>query len=106
MAKFYGAIGYAIPNETAPGVWEDQIIEQNYRGDVILNQQRWQKNEGVNDNLNLDNSISIIADAFAYVNFGYIKYIVWRGQKWKIQSLAISRPRLILQIGGVYNGGQ
>lgn len=104
MAKFYGAIGYAIQGETVPGVWIDQIIEKNYRGDVILNQERWQPSEGANDNLNLDNSISIIADEFAYGNAVSMRYIVWRGQKWKIQSLAISRPRIILQIGGVYNG--
>ena len=105
MAKYYGAIGYAIPTETAPGVWEDKTNEKNYRGDVILSQQRWQKSENFSDEFNLDNSISIIADEFAYANFGYIKYIVWHGQKWKIQSLAINRPRIVLQIGGIYNGG-
>ena len=105
MAKFKGAIGYVSQVETAPGVWEDLATEKNYRGDVILNQQRWQPSEGVNDNLNLDNSISIIADAFAYTNFGYIKYIIWHGHRWKIQSLAVARPRIVLQIGGLYNGG-
>lgn len=105
MAKFYGAIGYAIQTETAPGVWEDQITEKNYRGDVVINQQKWQKTEEVNDNFNLDNSISIIADEYAYTNFGHIKYIVWHGQKWNIQSMAINRPRIVLQIGGLYNGG-
>lgn len=105
MAKFYGAIGYAIQQDnTAPGVWRDHVVEKMYRGDVILNQQRWQKSEGVNDNFNIDNSISIIADEFAYTNLGYIKYIVWRGTKWNIQSLAVNRPRIVLQIGGVYNG--
>jgi len=105
MAKFYGVIGYAIQTETAPGVWEDAIIERNYRGDVILAQQRWQKTEGVSDDLNLDNSISIIADGFVYANLGFIKYVNWHGQKWNIKSLAINRPRLVLQIGGIYNGG-
>ena len=105
MAKFKGAIGYVSQVETAPGVWEDQVTEKNYRGDVILSQERWQPTEGFNDNLNLDNSISIIADIYAYANFGYIKYIVWHGQKWKVQSLAINRPRIVLQIGGLYNGG-
>lgn len=105
MGKFYGGVGYAIQVENPPGsgIWKDQIIEKNYRGDVILNQQRWEKTEGVNDNLTLDNSISIVADTFAYENFGYIKYVVWNGRKWKIQSLAINRPRIILQIGGPYN---
>lgn len=105
MAKFKGAIGYVSQVETAPGVWEDQVTEKNYRGDVILSQERWQPTEGVNDNLNLDNSISIIADIYAYANFGFIKYIIWNGQKWKVQSLAINRPRIVLQIGGLYNGG-
>ena len=105
MAKFYGVIGYAIQIEKRPGVWVDSIIEKSYRGDIILNQQRWQPSENVNDNFNIDNSISIIADEYMYKNVGFIKYIVWMGRKWKIQSLAINRPRIVLQIGGVYNGG-
>jgi len=105
MAKFSGIIGYVFPIETAPGVWDDQITEINYLGDVTLNQQRWQSTEKVNDNLTLDNSISIIANEYAYTNFGYIKYVIWKGQKWKVTSLVISRPRIVLQIGGLYNGG-
>ena len=105
MAKFYGAIGYAIPVETKPGVWKDQITEKSYRGDFVLNQQRWQQSEKVNDDLNLDNSISVIADVFAYSNLGFMKYVVMGGKKWKITSLAINRPRIVLQIGGLYNGG-
>lgn len=104
MAKFYGAIGYALQEETAPGVWTDKIVEKNYRGDVVLDQRRWQQSEQVNDNLNLDNSVSIIADPYAYQNIGNIKYIVWNGVTWKIQSISINRPRIILQIGGIYNG--
>jgi len=104
MAKFKGAIGYAFQEETAPGVWEDKIVEKNYRGDVILNQFRWQSSEQLNENLNVDNSISIIADEFAYLKFGFMKYVVWHGQKWKIQSLSVNRPRIVIQIGGLYNG--
>ena len=105
MAKFYGAIGYAIPAETKPGVWKDQITEKSYRGDFVLNQQRWQQSEKVNDDLNLDNSISVVADVFAYSNLGFMRYVVMGGKKWKITSLAINRPRIVLQIGGLYNGG-
>lgn len=105
MAKFHGMIGYAFQSETSPGVWEDQITEKSYRGDFILNQQRWQQSEKVNDDLNLDNSVSVVADAYAYSNSGYMRYIVMNGKKWKITSLAINRPRIVLQIGGLYNGG-
>lgn len=104
MAKFYGAIGYARQEETRPGVWTDKVIERNYRGDVVLDQRRWQPDDKANDNINIDNSISIVADEYAYENLGYIKYVVWSGIAWKVQSLSINRPRLVLQIGGVYNG--
>ena len=104
MAKFYGPIGYALSEETSPGVWTDVIIEKNYRGDVVLDQRRWQSADKLNDDLNVDNSISIVGDKYAYQNFGNMKYIVWDGNPWKIQSLSINRPRIILQIGGVYNG--
>ena len=105
MAKFYGVIGYVIQKEMSPGVWQDSVIEKSYRGDVILNQQRWQKSDGAVDNFNVDNSISIIADEYAYKNIGHMKYIVWNENKWCIQSLAVNRPRIVLQIGGLYNGG-
>ena len=104
MAKFYGAIGYARQEESKPGVWTDEIIEKNYRGDVVLDQRRWRPAEKVNDDINLDNSISIIADEYAYSNIGNMKYIVWNNTPWKIQSFSISRPRIVIQIGGIYNG--
>ena len=104
MAKFRGAIGYALPVESAPGVWTDTIVEKNYTGDVVLDQRRWQSADKENDDLNLDNSISIVADKYAYQHLGNMKYIVWDGIAWKIQSLSTNRPRVILQIGGVYNG--
>ena len=33
MAKFYGVIGYAVTEETKPGVWAEKIIERMYYGD-------------------------------------------------------------------------
>ena len=105
MAKFYGVIGYALQSQTAPGVWTDEITEKTYRGDISLNQQRWQSADKANKDFNLDNAVSIVADEFAYENFGFMRYIVWGGRRWEIQSLAINRPRIVVQIGGLYNGG-
>ena len=104
MAKFCGVIGYAFQEETAPGVWEDKVVEKVYRGDVILNQFRWQQGDKVNDDITVDNSISIVADEFAYVKLGFMKYVVWHGEKWKVKSVAVNRPRIVIQIGGLYNG--
>ena len=104
MSKFYGSVGYADTVETSPSVWEDTIIEKKYRGDVLRVSRRWQPTENLNDNLNISNEISILADPYAYRNFSKIKYVVWMDQAWKVQTVTVNRPRLILEIGGVYNG--
>ncbi len=102
MARFYGNVGYAKSEETAPGVWEDSITVRPYYGDVIRNTRRWENGEGVNDNLTINNQISIVADAYAYQNFHAIKYVEWMGSKWKVSSADVERPRIILNVGGVY----
>lgn len=106
MAKWYGAVGYATSVQTKPGVWKDQIIERMYSGDVNRNTSRWSaSSDSTNDDLNINNQISIVADPFAYQNFHSIKYVEFMGAKWKVTSVdASQRPRLILMLGGVYNG--
>lgn len=102
--RYYGKVGYAIPSETGLDIIEDTIVERSYYGDVLKNNRRWEKGEGVNDNLNISNRISIVADPFAYEHCYAIKYISWMGTNWKVTDLEIDRPRLILSIGGVWNG--
>lgn len=106
MARFFGAVGYAVKVEQRPGVWIDQIVEHNHYGDVIRNTRRWQEGADLNDDLKLSNSISIVADLFADENFHNIKYVKWKGGVWKVTTIEINPPRLILQLGGVYNGEQ
>lgn len=105
MTKYYGKIGFVKSKETVPGVWIDDVIEREYPGDIIKNVRRWDaKSDGINDNLNLNNSISIIADDFMLENASYIKYVELMGSLWDISTIDIQRPRLTLTIGGVYNG--
>ena len=104
MAKFYGVIGYATNVETVPGVWDEHIIERNYYGELIRNIRRLQTSDQLNDNINIANEISIIADPFANQNFQSMLYIEFMGAKWKISNVEVQYPRLILTVGGVYNG--
>lgn len=104
MAKFYGKIGYAITKETTPGVWVEEIVERSYYGDVIRNIRRLQGSENLNDDINVSNEISIVADAFANQNFHSMRYVEYMGAKWKVSSVEVKYPRLILNVGGVYNG--
>ena len=106
MAKFYGPVGYAKMVEVRPGVFKEQITEVNYFGDVLRNSRSLQSSENLNDNINIANKISIIADPFANENFHAMRYVVYMGTKWKIKDVEVEFPRLILTIGGVYNGKQ
>lgn len=105
MAKFCGKIGYAKRQQTAPGVWRDDIIEEHtHFGDVLQFYKRWENGEHLNDDLNVNHKISIISDPFICENFQSMKYVVWRGVKWKITNIEEAYPRFILTIGGVYHG--
>lgn len=106
MARFYGKVGYIETVETEPGsgVWQEQATERGYYGDVLRDSKRWERGEGVNDNLNVSNRISIVADPYAFRHFFAIKYVEWMGAFWKVETVEVERPRLILTIGGVYNG--
>lgn len=105
MARYYGKVGFRVLEEIRPGVYDQpRIIEYPYYGDVIRYTKRFQTGSGVNDDLNIDNQISIVADPFAREHFHEIAYILWMGAAWKVSSVEVQFPRLILSIGGVYNG--
>ena len=104
MGKFYGPIGYAETAETTPGIYEEQITERLYSGDLLQNTSLVRSSEQLNDNIDVANKISIIADPFAYQNFHAIRYVEFMGAKWKVSRVEVKHPRLILTMGGVYNG--
>jgi hypothetical protein len=106
MARFHGAVGFGSSTETSEnsGVWEDVIIELPYRGDIVKNTRRLQGTDGVNDNITVGNSISIVADSYAIEHFLDIKYVRWNGNLWIVSTVTVQRPRLLLDLGSVYNG--
>lgn len=104
MAKFYGTIGFAETKETSPGVYNEEIVEHFYYGDLIRNNRRLQSGDKVNDDINVSNEISIVADPYANEHFYAMRYVSFMGAKWKISNVDVQYPRLILTLGGVYNG--
>ncbi len=104
MARFYGTIGYGVSEETVPGVWSDEITERAYYGDILNDVRALSASEKVNDDVRMQSRISIVADAFALGNYLQIKYVEWAGSLWTVTSVDADRPRLILSLGGVYNG--
>ena len=104
MARFFGRIGYGEPVETEPGVWVDEIVEHSYFGDVIRNARNLKEGENLNADLSVQNSISIVADAYANDHFFAIRYVEWAGTLWTVSSVEVQSPRLLLRLGEVYNG--
>ena len=102
--KWHGVIGFADTIEEEPGIWTEDIFEHAYYGDVIRNTRSLQSSGQVNDDVNVSNLISIIADPYAMKTFHSIRYIEFMDTKWKVTNVEVQYPRLILTIGGVYNG--
>ena len=104
MSKWFGKIGYCETIEASPGVWTEQITEREYYGDLLKVSKKTQSSENLNDNITISNQISIVADPFANENLRLISYVTFMGTKWKITSADVQYPRIILTMGGVYNG--
>jgi len=104
MARFYGRIGYGESVENAPGAWSDEITERLYYGDVIRNARNLRDGEQLNKDLSVQNSISIVADAYANDHFFAIRYVEWAGVLWTVTTVEVVSPRLLLRLGEVYNG--
>lgn len=104
MARFHGRVGYGEAVETTPGVWVDQITERSYFGDVVRNSRNLREGENLNPNISVQNSISIVADAYANDHFFAIKYVEWSGVLWTVTKVDVQSPRLILTLGEVYRG--
>lgn len=108
MARFYGAVGFDRGERELPGavgVWAPRRMEErHYYGTILKHNRRWDNGENVNDDLNVTNRISIVADDETFRHCSGIRYVRWMGACWKVVSFEIARPRLILSLGGVWNG--
>lgn len=104
MAKWYGAIGYAEQVEKKPGVWVEEITERHYVGEILRNSRQLRSSDQLNDDINISNEISILSDPFAMQHFHTMRYVEFMGAKWKVSNINVQYPRLILTVGGLYNG--
>lgn len=102
--RFYGAVGFEETVNAGRGVFITEIVERTYYGDVIRwSSRRIAETQQQNDDIRMNNSISILADAYASKNYHQIKYVVWDGVKWNVTSVTVGRPRLTLELGDVYS---
>jgi hypothetical protein len=104
MSKFAGLVGYATQEETVPGVWSPVEKTSMMKGDVIRQSASVQNDAKVNSDITLNHRVSLIGDAYAFANYYNLKWINIDGRKLEVSSVELQRPRLIVTLGGVYNG--
>lgn len=102
--KYFGNVGFVVPVEKSRGVFEEQETVRPYYGDIINRSFQWQQNSNLNDDINVRAEISIIADMYCYEHFPHIRFVEYMGTTWKVTGIRDERPRLILTIGGLWNG--
>lgn len=106
MTKYAGLVGYVTQEESPPdsGIWLNKTVEVKMHGDIVTKSHSYAASDGVNDDITLQNRISLVGSPYAYSNFMTMKYVTWMGVKWKITDVEVQRPRLIVSLGGVWNG--
>lgn len=104
MTRWYGKIGFAVSTEETPGVWVESIIDRPYYGVLTKNTRRLRSSDKVNDDITIDNELSVLIDPYAYENFHSIRYAEFMNTKWKVNTVEVQYPRLVLELGGVWNG--
>lgn len=101
--RYSGVIGLAETSETVPGVWTPTITEKKVFGDVLQQSRRYDSGQQINEDLHLQNRLSVVYDSELLEKFTTAKYITWNSSKWKISSIEIQQPRLVISLGGLYN---
>lgn len=103
MAKYAGVIGFAESQEIEPGVWQETITERPYKFDVMRDQRRLVASDSINAEIAVTNYVSVVMDGFLPNRFHSIRYVEWHGSKWKVTTVEIQAPRLVMTIGALYN---
>lgn len=104
MNKWYGNVGYVETTEVEPGVWDERVTVKPYYGEFVKKSSKFQVSGEVNDDRDVSVELSIVADPYLDLHFNSIRYVEFGGAKWKVNTVEPRRPRLILSLGGEYNG--
>lgn len=106
MARFYGKVGFGQTQNQGNGVHELVVQWRMYAGDVVRNSRMIKDDQKVNSDFSVSNSISIVSDPHANEHFSAIRYVEWAGGLWEVVDVTVESPRLLLRLGGLYNGPQ
>lgn len=99
-------LGFSEKNkEVRPGVWKMQPEEVTHRAKLLTYNKDYDSGEEVNDDLKLRNRYEIVMKD-KKLDYQDMRYVIVKGTKWKVSALEFLEVRIIITLGGVYNGGQ
>lgn len=103
--KYIGKIAFAYyeASQSEPGIIEEHYEERTYRGNVLKKRYSINNSSVINGTIAARTSISIFADRYALTHCGYIRWVEYAGQKWTVESVEPAPPRLLLDLGPIYN---
>ena len=105
MARFHDKVGFLIPQDNQEtGISQPKAVEKSYYGKVLEHTRRWESTEHVNDDLTVANQIAITANDYSFRYMSCIAYVRWMSSRWKVTSIRVKPPEIILTLGGVWNG--
>lgn len=105
--RFAGEIGFSesVDRGDDTGVTINKIYRRPYYGDVLKNYRSWKENQfSTIGDITINNQISLVGDPFLFEHLQFMKFVIWMGRPWSVTSVDVEYPRLIISIGGVYNG--
>ena len=102
MSRFSGKLGFVTTRETKEGVWLENVVELTAKGTIRSLYVRNDNSSSTNTNLRLTNEISILMDTKIKTYLETLKYVVWKGSKWEVQSIGVNYPRMTINLGGLY----
>lgn len=107
--RYSGRIGFKVtaPREPGSTIYVPTVIWKKYKGEVPRMLSKWTPSEsGINDNIDISHTISIVADPFLSHNYRSIFAVEFADDFWDVKSIEIVPPRLRITIGGVYTGDE
>lgn len=102
MSKFSGKLGFVTTVETEEGVYIEDRKEVPAKGFLRRITNRYNNSDSVNTNLRLSNEVSVLATPWMNHHLMDLRYVVWKGSKWEVQSVSIDPPRVTITLGGLY----
>ena len=101
--RYSGYIGIQDqPIETSPGMFKFQIREVRVNGDLYTKRTSWPNAQMSGASLGM--TFSMVTPESDDINFTDVLYFVYQNRKWAVTSIEYDRPRVKLNLGGLYNG--